>query len=101
MMALSVLLYSAPFSRYRRFCARPQSAPIATKLSMPTLAVFFYVLSKYEGAVSKAHSVDHVFVQLIFIVGSYSPSGPQHHGAVRFSKHSILSEISTFLWLQQ
>ena len=96
-MALSVLLYSAPFSRYQRFCAGPQIGPIGTKLGMPTLGVFFYVLSKFEGAVSKAHSVDHVFVQLIFISFSYSPLGPQHHGVVRFSKLTLLREILTFL----
>ena len=96
-MALSVLLYDAPFSRYWRFCAGPQSAPIATKLGMPTLGVFFYVLTKFHVALSKAHSVDHVFVQLIFFCFSCSPLGPQHDGVVRFSKLALLREILTFL----
>ena len=74
---------------------------MGTKLRNPTLGLFTDGLSKFEGAVSKAHSVDHVFVHLIFMGDSCSPFGPQHHGVVRFSKHSILSEISTFLWLQQ
>ena len=96
-MALSVLLYSAPFSRYRRFCAGLQSAPIATKLGIRTLGVFFYVLNKFRGARTTLGGLDHVFVQLIFFGFSCSPAGPQHHGVVRFRKLALLQEILTFL----
>ena len=70
---------------------------MGTKLRNPTLGLLTDGLSKFEGAVSKAHSVDHVFVQLIFIGDSYSPLGPQHHGVVRFSKLTLLRELLTFL----
>ena len=72
---------------------------MGTKLRNPTLGLFTDGLSKFEGAVSKAHSVDTVFVHLIFMMDSCSPNDADQRGFVRLPLRAIFTDLGgVFGW---
>ena len=72
---------------------------MGTKLRNPTLGLFTDGLSEFEGAVSKAHSLEDVFVHFIFMKDSCSPSGQDQRGVVRLLLRAIFSDLGgVFGW---
>ena len=72
---------------------------MGTKLRNPTLGLLTDGLSESEGAVSKAHSVDTVFVHFIFIGDSCSPSRQDQRGVVCLPLRAIFTDLGgVFGW---